>query len=168
MRRDKSPTISNKVAYAIEDIMANHLDDYLPRSLLKGVSFHHQSEEIHATDCPAILIFDNGSETLWETCRGVDDAGVLQDGMAMDRYRFDLLVWVKGRKRDDSLRDINKWRDGLKACFRDKYDLGGIAANVTFKSDDPTAPLEEGSATLRAVAIQLNVDVYHLQGAVIL
>ena len=54
MRRDKSPTISNEVAYAIEDIMAAHLDDYLPKSLLKGVSFHHQSEEIHAPDCPAV------------------------------------------------------------------------------------------------------------------
>jgi len=168
MLRDKSPTITNEVAYAIEDMMAEHLEDYLPRSLLRNVSYHHQSEEIHAVDCPAVLIFDNGSEALWETCRGIDALGVLQDGMAMDQYRFDLIVWVKGRKRDDSLIDINKWRDAVKALFRDKYDLGGIATSVTVMTDDPTAPLEEGSATLRAVAIQLNIDVYHLQGAVTL
>jgi len=168
MLRDKSPTITNEVAYAIEDIMAEHLEDYLSLSLLRDVSYHHQSEEIHAVDCPAVMIFDNGSEALWETCRGIDALGVLQDGMAMDRYRFDLVVWVKGRKKDDTLTIINKWRDGLRACFRDKYDLGGIATNVTFKSDDPTAPLDEGSATLRAVAIQLQIDVYHLQGAVVL
>ena len=168
MLRDKSPTITNQIAYAIEDMMAGNLEDYLPRSLLKNVSYHHQSEEIHAVDCPAVMIFDNGSEALWETCRGIDGAGVLQDGMAMDRYRFDLVVWVKGRKKDDSLIDINKWRDAVKALFRNKYDLGGIATNVAFTADDPTAPLDEGSATLRAVAIQLSVDVYHLQGAVVL
>ena len=168
MRRDREPTITNQVAYAIEDMMAENLEDYLPRSLLNKVSYHHQSEEIHAVDCPAVLILDNGDEALWETCRGIDGAGALQDGMAMDRFRFNLIVWVKGRKKEDTRIDINKWRDALKALFRDKYDLGGIATNVTFKSGDPTASLEEGSATLRAVAIELGVDVYHLQGAVVL
>jgi len=46
--------------------------------------------------------------------------------------------------------------------------LGGIATNVIVTTDDPAAPLKEGSATLRAVAIRLNIDVYHLQGAVTL
>lgn len=165
MRRDKSPTISNEVAYAVEDIMAEHLNSYLSRSLLKGLSFHHQSEEIHAVDCPAVMIFDNGDESLWETCRGIDGAGVLQDGMAMDRYRFDLVIWIKERQKANSLITINKWRDGVKACFRDYYDLGGIATNVTVVAGDPTVPLDEESATLRAIAIQLNIDVYHLQGA---
>ena len=168
MLRDKDPTVTNQVAYAVEDMLAENLSTYLSTSLLKGVSFHHEPEEIHVPDCPAVLIFDNGDETLWETCRGIDGAGVLQDGMVMDRYRFDLVIWIKGRKREDSRIVINKWRDAVKALFRDKYDLGGIAANVAVIMGDPTEPLEEGSSTLRAVAVQLNVDVYHLQSAVTL
>lgn len=160
--------MTTDVIFALRDTLKEHLDEYMSRSALRGLQFFLDPREVHATDCPAITIFDMGSQTRWETIRGRDAGGELYDGYVMERFRVNVIVWAKAAKLEELTLILNNWRDGIKACLRDNWDLGGKAVNVVVESDDPTVVVPEESAALQAVQIRLNVDAYHEQSSVTL
>jgi hypothetical protein len=152
-------SVSNTIADALKDTLdtewANYSDNKKPR-------WYSTPEEIGSPQCPAVLIFDSGSTTEYETMRGGGDTP--NAGWVSEDYAFDIVVYVKGRKKGDTLTEINEYRDTIKALFQDKFDLGGIAVDVRVQSDEPSMPWGPDSAMTRAGIVRIVVNTYSLQG----
>jgi len=161
---DAVPSITNQIATAIKDTLDLHLDEYIGRSQIRDLYYHFQPEVINAALCPALGIYDQGWETTLETIRGRDGAGNLLPGMVENRYSFSLMVFVKGRKREDSLLVVNRLSDAVRACLQNNFQLGGIPVNVVVRAGDPTGAVEEGSSVLRATELRVKIDTWSLQG----
>ena len=154
-------SVSNTIADALKDTLdtewKNYSDEERPR-------FYSSPEEIGSPQCPALLIFDSGSTTEFETMRGTNDAGEPLAGWVSEDYAFDMMVYIKGSKKADTLTKMNDYRGAIKALFQDKFDLGGIAVSVKVRSDEPSMPWGSDSAMMRAGIVRITVNAYSRQG----
>ena len=154
-------SVSNAIADALENTLLaewkNYSDDERPR-------FYSTPEGAGSPQCPAVVLFDSGSTTEFETMRGRNDDGTPLAGWVSEDYAFDMIVYVKGRKKADSLTTMNDYRGSIKALLQDKFDLSGIAVNVKVRSDEPSMPWGKDSAMMRAGIVRITVNAYSLQG----
>lgn len=155
--------VSNDVAAAILDVINANWRSYVPDQ--KKPLLFLEEEDVASPQAPAIGIFDGGSTTNWETMRGRNPAtGVLKAGIVQQRFRFDLQVWIKGRRSADTLTTMNEYRAGIKAILQDNPTLGGISADIQVDADEPSIEMTERSASLRIGVIRANVDTWTQQG----
>ena len=166
-------TASNEITHAFETTFRAHLRQYLDDPDVARLSFFYEPEDIKGDKCPALGIFDDGGTERERTLRGLDESGVPQAGCVFTEYKIDLQIYIKGGSgrtgggfhRDDSLEVMNYWRDAGKACLEEHWDLGGLAADVEVKSDEPSLAFKEQSLTLRSGVVRCEVLAYRRQGA---
>jgi len=166
-------TASNEITHAFEATFREHLRGYLTDPDLPRLKFFYEPEDIKGENCPALGIFDDGGTELERTIRGRDADGNPAAGWVFTQYKVDVQIFVKGKSgiggggfhRDDSLLVMNRWRDAVKACLEDHYDLGGIAADVEIKADEPSMAFKEQSLTLRSGVVRVEVLAFRRQGA---
>ena len=166
-------TASNEITHAFETTFREHLRSYLNDPDTARLKFFYEPEDIRGENCPAIGIFDDGGTEMERTLRGRDADGNAGDGWVFTQYKVDVQIYVKGKSgtgggafhRDDSLLVMNRWRDAVKACLEDHWDLGGIAADVEIKADEPSMAFKEQSLTLRSGVVRCEVLAFRMQGA---
>lgn len=166
-------TASNEITHAFETTLREYLRNYLDDPDVPRLKFFYEPEEIRAESCPAIGIFDDGGTEQERTLRGQDATGEPGVGWVFTQYKVDVQIFIKGRSgiggggvhRDESLLVMNRWRDAVKACLEDHWDLGGIAADVEIKADEPSMAFKEQSLTLRSGVVRCEVLAFRMQGA---
>lgn len=163
---DKTPTIGNRLATGLYNTLTDHMNEYLPLSELRGVNYHLDAREVSAGNCPDVGIYDMGWRKELETIRGRDNAGKLQPGLVQRRYRFNIVVHVKGRKVEETRRQCNLWGDAVTACLDDNFQLDNLAVLANAESGDPSPVVQIESDILQAIAIEATLDTWTLQGAV--
>lgn len=158
-------SISNRIPQAIEDTLKTYLRSYCDAPDVARCAYLREPEQVNASQFPAIGIFETGDEVLSETIRGRSGA-TLNAGVSELEYGYDLQYFVKGLKRADSLEIANRWRDGIRACLQDKFDLQaapGLYMRCT--GGEPNIIFEDASVVLRSGVIRATCLVYVLQGA---
>lgn len=167
-------TISNVVLKAFEKTLQEYLRDYLSDKELRGLNFFYEPEEIKGSMCPAIGVFGDGGTEEERTLQGIDGDGRVQPGWVFTRYKVDLQIFVKGQSgfggggfhRDDSLLVANRWRDAVKACLEEHWDLGGLAVDVEIRADEPIMAFREQSVVLRACVVRAEVLAFRQLGSI--
>jgi len=154
--------VSNEIAEAIVNVIGANWATYVPDEQKPNVFL--TEEDISSAKCPAIGVYDAGDRTLNETMRGLNDDGTPKAGVVEQEFQFDLQVWVKGRRKADTLATMNEYRAGIKAILQDQYDLGGISATIRVDSSEPSLEMPEGSAVLRIGMVRASVHTWSLQG----
>lgn len=165
-------TASNEITHAFETTFRAYLRNYLDDPEIPRLKFFYEPEEIAASNCPAIGIFDDGGTDVDGTLRGRDADGNPGAGWVFTQYKIDVQIFVKGKSgaggagfhRDESLLAMNRWRDAVKACLEDHCDLGGIA-DIEIKADEPSMAFKEQSLTLRSGVVRCEVLAFRQQGA---
>lgn len=168
-----SDTASNTITHAFEATFRQHLRSYLDDPDVSRLKFFYEPEEIKGSNCPAIGLFDDGGTEMERTLQGGDADGNAAGGWVFTQYKVDVQIFIKGQSgtggggfhRDESLLVMNRWRDAVKACLEDHWDLGGIAADVEIKADEPSMAFKEQSVTLRSGVVRVEVLAFRQLGS---
>lgn len=159
-------TFSRQVQDALRDTLTTYLPPLLPAA--SEATYWYQPEEFKALHCPAIFIYDGGWTKEFETIRGLNADGSLKQGIAQRRYSFDVDVYLRGRKADELRNELQRWADVITAVVENHWTLDNGAIDAEASRGEPTAPFEEGSSVLMATRIQVQADVWAMQGEIAL
>ena len=168
MARPNPETISNRIPAAIKTTLQTYLNDYLEDMDVGRTEYLAEIEDVSAGKCPAIGIFETGGTVIEKSIRGRDGSGNVLPGYVLWEYGVDLQIFVKGMRREDTLAKMNHWRDAIKACLEDYYDLGGLAVDIECAGDEPTLAFQEKSVWLRSGLVRCTVQAYSMAGATVL
>jgi hypothetical protein len=173
--------VSNQVATAIRDTLVSYLflrtstntANYLDATPLPVSNYHFGSgrTEVQGSMAPAICIDDLGKTKQEGSLGGKALDGSTNPGFSEDEYRFDIEVWLAGRKGEDIRATLNQWRDGIEACLMDYWHLGDTDRRLSCEtsSDDPAIQgPDEGSRTLWVAVVNVKVRAMVQQGSAVL
>lgn len=154
-------TRSTQVVAAIRNLLVDYLPDKMDTGGLRAENIYLQGQAatIHAAQCPALCLDDQGSTLLWETMGGSNGDGTVSPGLRCEEYAISLQIWLVGRQGEEMREEFNQWRDGITACLGLHWGEYDGAEQITVESGTPEFPTHISGALLWVGEVSLKASV---------